>query len=159
MQRFRKSPGPTEERVAAVAAMDTASVPIWFEQEPGSSGVIVIEHFRNDVLGGFDVHGEKSTGQIEVRATPFLAAIEAGNVFVVQGDWNRDLVDELNAFPGGDHDDQISACSLAYHKLVRNKFLSVVWGRFTNPQQREQHRQRYRLAMAAGRGRKGRVTW
>lgn len=127
-QRFQKSPLNTEKMVTACAEGDGLGTKIWMEQEPGSSGVIVIAHYDKDVVGAWNFEGEKATGPIEVRAQPFLAGIEAGNVYAVEADWNDDLKTELNAFPDGDNDDQITAGALGYHKLVRNRYSSVVWG-------------------------------
>ncbi len=127
--RFRKSAFKTETMIQTVADGDGYGVLIEMEQEPGSSGKIVIAHYEKEILKGFAFHGEKATGPIEVRAQPFMAAIEAGNVYAVRADWNKDLKEELNAFPDGDHDDQMVSGALAYHKLVKNRFGGLTWGR------------------------------
>lgn len=128
VQRFQKGPKETEIMIRAVAEGDGYGCRIDMEQEPGSAGKIVIDHYAG-VLKGFAFHGERATGDVRIRAQPFLAAVEAGQVHIVEADWNRDLIDELNAFPDGDHDDQVSAGALAYHKLVKKGFSGLVWGR------------------------------
>jgi len=112
-----------------VADGDGSGIPIWMEQEPGSAGKIVVEHYTRDVLPAYALRGEKPTGPIEVKAQPFLAAIEAGNVIAVRADWNADIRNELDAFPDGDHDDFVSAASLAHYKLRKMRFGGATWGR------------------------------
>lgn len=128
LQRFQKAPGATEVMVKSVAAHDGHGVQVWMEQEPGSSGKIVVEHYKK-LLTGFSLEAEKATGPIEVRAGPFLAACEAGNVLMFEGDWNQTLRDELNAFPDGEHDDIVVALALAYNKLVKGLYGGLTWGR------------------------------
>ncbi len=128
MKHFQKTPDGTKKAVYASAEGDGHGVSVWMEQEPGSSGVIVITDYRK-MLSGFVFNGEKATGPIEVRASPFLAACEMGNIFMVKGDWNRALIDEVNAFPDGEHDDQVTALALGYNKLVLGMHGSLVWGR------------------------------
>jgi hypothetical protein len=42
-------------------------------------------------------------------------------VKIVAGHWNKELLDELELFPYGSHDDQVDACSLAFNKLATKK--------------------------------------
>ncbi len=128
VQRFQKSPGGTKTMVATNAAGDGHGVKVWMEQEPGSSGKTVIRDFEK-LLQGYAFEGERATGPIEVRASPFLAAIEAGNVYCVRADWNDALRLELNAFPDGENDDQVSAAALGYNKLVLGIHGALTWGR------------------------------
>jgi len=129
LQHFQKSPYNTELMVAACAEGDGHGVSIRMEQEPGSSGVTVIENYTV-LLTGYAFSGEKATGPILVRAGPFLAACEAGNVVMVRGDWNQALIEEINAFDdNAEHDDIVVALALAYNKLVKGLRGGVVWGR------------------------------
>lgn len=129
MQHLQASPLGVEKRVVSMATADGPGVPIWLEQEPGSSGVIVIDHYRRDVLTGYSVGGDKPSGRIEVRASPLMADIEAGLVSMVRAPWNDRLKEEFNAFPDGEHDDQVSALALGHHKLTKSRFGSIIWGR------------------------------
>jgi len=128
MKRFQKGPHTTEDIIESTADDDGHGIRIAMEQEPGSSGKIVISHYAG-VLKSYAFEGEKATGPIEVRATPFLSAVEDGRVVLVRGDWNKEFESELDAFPDGEHDDQIVATALGFNKLVKGKGLSVVWGR------------------------------
>jgi predicted phage terminase large subunit-like protein len=117
MQRTRKTPAGVEALVKQTAELDGKAVDIWMEQEPGSSGVNTIDHYRRLVLQGYAFRGNRSSGSKEVRANPVSSAAEAGNVMLVRGAWITPFLDEAEAFPGGAHDDQVDALSGAVDKL------------------------------------------
>lgn len=109
-----------ERIILETADMDKARwgrVAQWFEQEPGSGGK---ESAENTVrsLAGFDVHAERVTGSKEVRAEPFIAQCEAQNVFLVQGAWNADYIEEAIVWPYGKLRDQVDASGGAFNKLA-----------------------------------------
>lgn len=58
-----------------------------------------------------------------MRAQDWLNAIEAGKVYLVNGPWNKDFLDELKLFPDTVHDDQEDGVSVAWECLVRKKVL------------------------------------
>lgn len=111
MRRDRLGPGGVEALIAQTAHLDGRDVPVWIEQEPGSSGKIVIDHYVRRVLPGFAVRGRRESGAKTVRADPVAAQAEAGNVRLVAGEWNRAFLDELEGFPTGSHDDQVDTLS------------------------------------------------
>jgi len=92
-------------------------VTIWLETEGGSSGK---ESSENTIgrLAGFAVHAEHPSGSKEVRAEPFRAQAEVGNVLLLRGAWNWAYLEELAAFPNGEHDDQVDTSSGAFNKLA-----------------------------------------
>lgn len=118
--RFRGTPLEVEQRVQQTAARDTRRVPIYIEQEGGSAGGFVIDAFQRRVLVGYSVTAVKPVRAKEVRAQPFASAAEAGNVFLVADQWNREFLDEAaDAFgPDGHHDDQVDAVSGAHQVLT-----------------------------------------
>lgn len=71
------------------------------------------------MLAGFAVTCEPASGSKEVRADPFSAQVNAGNVKMVKGDWNRAFIEEMRAFPFGRNDDQVDAASGAFNLLTR----------------------------------------
>ncbi len=121
-----------ERLVKGKAVEDTADVPIYIEQEPGSSGVAVIDNYVDKVLRGFATEGQRATGDKFVRAQPFFAQIQCGNVYLLRGPWNTAFMDELESFPGGDHDDKVDSASLAFNKLNSKIYRGVTWGRKTS---------------------------
>ena len=128
IQRFRKSPHGNEIHIREVAEMDGVGCEIIMEQEPGSSGITVIQNYSLKILHNFAFSGERATGPVEIRAQPFLAACEAGRLCMVEAEWNQALRDEINAFPDGEHDDQPVACALGYNRLVGRNKQGLTWG-------------------------------
>lgn len=128
MQRFQKSPMNVETMIQTCAEGDGHGVAIWMEQEPGSSGKTVIEHYKK-LLAGYSFKGERASGPIEVRSSPFFAAVEAGRVKVVRNKHKQDMIDEFNSFPDPAHDDIIIACALAYNKMTLGISGGLTWGR------------------------------
>jgi predicted phage terminase large subunit-like protein len=118
MRRLRGTPAQVEALVRQTAELDGRNVPIYIEQEPGSSGVNTIDHYQRHVLPGFIVYGVRSTGSKSERAAPVSSAAEAGNVRLLRGHWNAAFLDEIEAFPQGAHDDQVDALSGLFEKLT-----------------------------------------
>lgn len=54
-----------------------------------------------------------------LRAQPWAARAEAGKVYLVRGSWNADFLSEVEAFPHGQHDDQVDAVSGAVQMLAQ----------------------------------------
>ena len=118
IKRLRGTPQANEQLVKQTAELDSLNVPVRMEQEPGSSGVKVIDDYRRHVLMGWDFKGIPSTGSKEVRANPLSSQAEAGNVKLVRGTWITEFLDEAEGFPGGGHDDQVDAASGAFNQLM-----------------------------------------
>jgi predicted phage terminase large subunit-like protein len=114
VKRMRATPRDVEALVKRCADVDGRGVSIYMEQEPGSSGVTVIDHYTRNVLAGWRFYGVKTTGNKAERAGPFSSQAEAGNVRIVRAVWNRDFLDDLCGFPNGEHDDQVDAASGAF---------------------------------------------
>jgi predicted phage terminase large subunit-like protein len=114
---WQMSPRLNEVNVRRMAESDPKGTAIRMEQEPGSSGVAVIDHYKRNVLQGFDFEGVGTTGSKVIRATPFSAACEAGKVSIVEGAWNDMFLDQLTEFPYGEHDDMVDAAALAFNTL------------------------------------------
>lgn len=113
VQRDRLSAQGVQALVRRTAERDGRHAVIVMEQEPGSSGKTVIDHYSRNVLQGYNFRGEKSTGSKADRAAPFAAQAEAGAVKLVRAAWNRAFLDEAEMFPFAPHDDQIDAASCA----------------------------------------------
>jgi predicted phage terminase large subunit-like protein len=90
---------------------------VWVEQEGGSGGKESAEStIRN--LAGYSVEADRVSGPKEVRADPFAAQWQAGNVRLVSAPWNRDYLDEHEHFPAGKYKDQVDASSGAFNKIA-----------------------------------------
>jgi predicted phage terminase large subunit-like protein len=122
--RGQWSAGQREKVIRQTAEADTRRVKVWAEQEPGSGGKESAENtVRN--LHGFVIHVDKVTGDKFVRAEPFSAQAEAGNVKLVRGEWNEPFLRELhNADPHANRQqlDQMDSAAGAFNKLSRAGF-------------------------------------
>ena len=106
-----------EKQIQTIARVDGRSTEILLEQEPGSGGkdsaAISIQG-----LAGFVVHADRPTGDKVSRAGPLATQAQAGNVYLVEGDWNEAFIDEADLYPGGPFKDQIDAAAGAFNHLA-----------------------------------------
>lgn len=105
-----------DKTIRQTAELDGRTCKVKGEQEPGSGGVDSAKHFIS-MLAGFPVSVERSTANKETRADPLSSQINAGNVKLVRGEWNKAFIEELRQFPFGKHDDQVDGVSLAFNEL------------------------------------------
>jgi predicted phage terminase large subunit-like protein len=118
MVRFRKSPGDVEKLIRQVAEMDGKAVQIFMEQEPGSSGKGMIDHYARYVLKGYPFYGVKATGDKVTRAQGASAAASHHNIKIYSGiPIIPDILNELDLFPMGKHDDIIDVISGSVNQL------------------------------------------
>lgn len=115
----KDTPAEVEYLISRTASFDGRNVPVRMEQEPGASGVGVIDNYSRKVLPAFDFDGIRSTGNKEVRANAVSAAAQRGKIAVVRGAWNEAFFDQLETFPQkGFHDDSVDSFSGAYTFLA-----------------------------------------
>jgi predicted phage terminase large subunit-like protein len=126
-RRTRATPGQVETLVRQTAEADGKGVTVGMEQEPGSSGVALVQRYAR-MLAGWNFRPERATGDKVTRASPLSSQVEAGNVCLVRGPWNGAYLDELEGFPEAPHDDQVDASSGAFSKLaVAKRKMDVFW--------------------------------
>ena len=117
-----------EQEIKALAAMDRRNIKgpyeIGVEQEPGSGGKESAEATIRG-LAGYSVFADRVTGSKQLRAEPFAAQVQGGNVSLVAGDWIRDFLDEAESFPNGKFKDQIDAASGAFARLTSVPFYNL----------------------------------
>jgi predicted phage terminase large subunit-like protein len=116
---FAEQLGPhgVDAAILATAKMDGVHVMVREEKEPGSAGVAVIAA-RLKTLHEFDYKGIQISGDKVVRAKPFRAQCEGGNVYLVRATWNHEYINELTTFPTGKKDNRVDGTSCAYNALV-----------------------------------------
>jgi predicted phage terminase large subunit-like protein len=108
-----------------------SNVRVILEQEPGSGGkesaMLSVQQ-----LAGFSVQIDKVSGAKHrvkdrmrlpgeakvIRAMPWAAQAEYGNVHLVQGRFNKEWLSEVCTFPEAQHDDQVDATSGAFAHLA-----------------------------------------
>lgn len=113
--RVRMSDAGVEAIIAGVVRDRNPDMPgaypLWIEQEPGSSGKMVISNYGRRVVPGYTVHGHRVTGDKGTRAGLIASMFERGDVQLVRGPWIGAFIEEYVAFTGDDkvdgHDDQV----------------------------------------------------
>lgn len=122
--RGRWLPDERNKALMQAAQMDGRECRIRLAQDPGQAGVDQAQRLTR-MLAGFKVRAERVTGDKVTRAEGFAAQVNAGNVRIVRGAWNRDYIEELRQFPMGAHDDAVDASSDALQELTSNVYPSV----------------------------------
>ena len=117
--RLRGEPNEVRSTVKVTAQTDGPEVPQDIPQDPGQAGKAQVAQFAKD-LQGFDCRFSPESGDKEVRAEPFAAQVNAGNVYMVEGSWNNMVLAELGLFPGSTFKDITDALSRAYHSLLKD---------------------------------------
>jgi predicted phage terminase large subunit-like protein len=116
VERFRESPFKVKENIKNIANSDGKGVTIILEQDPGQAGVAEVQDLVRHLVG-YDVRINKVNKDKVTRAKPSSAQAEAGNIKLIEGQWNDDFMTELENFPEGSHDDQVDAFSGALNHL------------------------------------------
>jgi predicted phage terminase large subunit-like protein len=118
MRRDRLKIGAAEQLIVDTAFADTLSVRQSIPQDPGQAGLSQRNQLAGK-LGGLDFRFSPESGAKEDRAIPFASQVEAGKVYMVKGDWNTALIEELRNFPSGSYKDQVDALSRAYSEILK----------------------------------------
>jgi predicted phage terminase large subunit-like protein len=119
--RGKWRPGERDEVILQTAHMDGVDTIIYIEQEPGSGGDAQVQYLIRK-LSGYAVERHLPRGDKTTRAAPLASQAEAGNVFLLEGPWNGDFIDEVQAFPDGEYKDQVDACSGAFAQLAGGRY-------------------------------------
>lgn len=116
--RVRLTPHETDQLQSQTAIGDGYRVSVREEQEPGSSGIAVIDNKARTLYKGYDYRGVRSTGSKTIRANAASAAAERGHIKIVRGCRNIEaFFDEAESFPAGIHDDTVDGLSGAFNAL------------------------------------------
>lgn len=110
-----------EKIIRQFAELDGPHVPIRMEQEPGSAGVNLIDHYMRNVLQGYNFDGIRATGSKTDRAYPVKVAAEKGLVSIVMNEFTSSFYNEADAFPAGANDDMVDAVSGGWGYLAFGK--------------------------------------
>lgn len=127
VRRVQEGPAGVESLTRTTAQQDGREVPLWLEQEPGSAGVNNVSHYARFVVPGFDIHGDRPTGDKVTRARPLAAQAEVGNVVLVRGPWNEAFLHEAENYPSGTKD-QVDAAAGGYNVIVSPEFRQATGG-------------------------------
>lgn len=119
IRRIRGTPKEVEQLIRHTGDNDPQGTIVFVEREPGSAGKAYVDHLRGDVMPHIGIYEDRVTGDKVMRAAPFASHAEAGFIKLVRGSWNHALLDELEGFPIGAHDDQVDAVGGAYRQLAQ----------------------------------------
>jgi len=114
--------------VVDIAREDGFAVKIFVEQEPGSGGKNQIaeldSHVRREIPGHPGVEGYRPDTDRVIAANFWFADAAEGRMYMLQGEWNKEFLDQLDIFPGSTshvHDDRITSVSGARINLAPPK--------------------------------------
>jgi predicted phage terminase large subunit-like protein len=117
--RFRDTPLGVDSAIMAIAQHDRKSTRIRLPLDPGQAGKAQ-QNYQSKLLAGYTFsHKSARGGDKEEWARPVAAQAEAGNIVIVEGDWDyHAFLDEICNFPNADHDDQVDAMSHAFDEII-----------------------------------------
>jgi predicted phage terminase large subunit-like protein len=111
------TPMQVRDLIMATAKTDGRKIRGSLPQDPGQAGKAQVMSLVASLVG-YDYRFSPETGDKVTRAGPLAAQAEAGNVWLVEGDWNEAFIDELCKFPRGKWADQVDAASRALSVLI-----------------------------------------
>lgn len=114
--RDRKSSAGVERLLVNTASQDGYECTISIPQDPGQAGKAQTSYLVQQ-LAGYTVKTSTESGDKVTRAGPLAAQAEAGNVDILEGDWNDAFFEEITIFPNGTKD-QTDAASRAFNEMV-----------------------------------------
>ena len=115
--RLQGGPEQVVQAIRGAAERDGRDVAIGLPQDPGQAGRAQVAYLTSR-LAGWRVVSSTESGSKSTRAMPVASQVNAGNVSLLRGGWNRDFLEEVQDFPGGAKDDQVDALSRAFGMLV-----------------------------------------
>jgi predicted phage terminase large subunit-like protein len=98
---------------------DLWGLTVVIEVEPGSGGKESAEATIRNLAGHVCIGDKPGAGRSkELRAEPFAAQVQGGNVYLHAGSWVQDFLDEAESFPNSPYSDQVDAAAMAFHHLT-----------------------------------------
>lgn len=126
--RKQAKPAGVYRLIGDTAESDGGACIVDVPQDPGQAGKDQIRHLRamlreramaNPALARLVMKFSPESGDKATRASPVASEGEAGNLYLVRGEWNDTFVTECTQFPNGDFSDQVDALSRAYARLLK----------------------------------------
>ncbi len=118
--RGRWEAAEREQIIKNIAIADKAAhgllIKTKIEQEGGSGGKESADNTIKN-LAGLRVSKDRPTGDKALRADPFAAQVNVGNVYMVPAVWNNDYLSEMEFFPNSTFKDQMDASSGAFNDI------------------------------------------
>jgi len=129
VERFRQGPAGVVRNIKAAAARDGTGVEIGIEQDPGQAGKSEAQSLIS-ALSGYRCKAVRADKKKVIRALPYSAQVQAGNVTIVRAPWNDAYGRELESFDGSERgkDDQVDGSSGAFN-FIHEKRKKALIGR------------------------------
>ncbi|EFL88301.1 phage large subunit terminase [Ahrensia sp. R2A130] len=127
--RGQLSANGAEMLITGTATQDGTDVRISIPQDPGQAGKMQAQYYVRQ-LAGFNVRTSPEGPKKEARAEPLSAQAEAGNVMLIEGQWNEEFLDEMCNFPNGTFKDQVDAATRAFNELLAPVSSGPSFGRY-----------------------------
>lgn len=108
-----------ERLIVNTAKADGREVVGSIPQDPGQAGKAQVSYLLK-ALAGYRYFASPEMGEKSIRAMPLAAQVEAGNVHIVRGAWNKDFLDEMEGFPAAAIKDRVDAATRAFNELISN---------------------------------------
>jgi predicted phage terminase large subunit-like protein len=117
VRRLREGPDKRDAALKNAADADGPGSRQSLPQDPGQAGKSQALYFAR-LLAGHRVHTSPESGDKVARAEMIAAQVNVGNVLMLRGPWNKEMLDEMQLFPNGTHDDQVDGLSRAFSALL-----------------------------------------
>lgn len=116
-RKLRDTPAAVERFLRNTASADGVEVEQSLPQDPGQAGKSQAAALVA-ALAGYTARTSTETGDKVTRFGPFSAQAEAGNVYVLRGEWNEEWFSCLEAFPEAAHDDDADSTSRGFNAFL-----------------------------------------
>ena len=85
--------------------------------EPKASGKSIVQTLIRET--GLNIREDKRPTKDKVaRVSDISASLESGRVSLLNGDWNREFLEQLTKFPAAKHDDMVDCLVMAVNKEI-----------------------------------------
>lgn len=111
------TPQGVQALVKQNAMADEYGCRISIPRDPGAAAFTQVELFSQNLMG-YDVRFSPESGNKQMRVMPFAAQAEAGNVYLLKGEWNTMFLEQLTTFPTAKHDDAVDGASRAFSEIL-----------------------------------------
>lgn len=127
--RVAKNAANVRDLIVSTAKQDKTmygTSKIFIPQDPGQAGKDQSRSYAK-ILTGYSFMSNPVTGNKITRAEPMAAQWQNGNIYMLEGEWNKPYLDEMDGFPDLLHDDYVDSSSDGF-RIVSNY---STWGGLT----------------------------
>lgn len=127
--RVAKNAANVRDLIVSTAKQDKTiygTSKIFIPQDPGQAGKDQSRSYSK-ILTGYSFMSNPVTGNKITRAEPMAAQWQNGNIYMLEGEWNKSYLDEMDGFPDLLHDDYVDSSSDGF-RIVSNY---STWGGLT----------------------------